>query len=122
MSKEWSPDDVFDVLADETARTILLSASRSPRSVQELADACGRSKPTVYRRLNRLAEYDLLTEQIQIDAAGNHFSTYETNLRHICFEVNDEEFEVHIRFRRDLADKFDSLWQALERPERTTED
>jgi len=120
VSKEWSPDDVFDVLASQTARTILVLASVEPRSVRELAAECNRSKPTVYRRINMLVDYDLLTEQVEIDTTGNHYNTYQTNLERICFEVGEEEFEITIRLRKDLVDRFDELWGALERPQKNS--
>lgn len=114
MSKEWEPDTVFDVLGSETAREILALASTRPMPAHELADACDVSLPTVYRRVNVLVEYDMLTEETRIDDDGNHFSAYDTNLERVCFEVEDGSFEVDIHLRRDLVDRFDAMWADLE--------
>ncbi|WP_423743258.1 helix-turn-helix domain-containing protein (plasmid) [Haladaptatus sp. SPP-AMP-3] len=113
MSKEWGPDDIFDVLASGTAREILLLSSSAAMSAQQLAEECGASKPTVYRRINKLHEYDLLEQKVVIDERGNHYNTYRTNMDRICFEISDNEFVVTIRFDEDLIDRFVSAWTGL---------
>ncbi|MFB6129872.1 MAG: ArsR/SmtB family transcription factor [Salinigranum sp.] len=114
MSKEWAPDDVFDVLASETAREILLQTQGRQLSARELAEECETSRPTVYRRINRLREYDLLGERTVIDDAGNHYSVYETNVNRICFDIVDGEFVVTVRASRDLVDRFGATWRSLQ--------
>ncbi|MFB6178829.1 MAG: helix-turn-helix domain-containing protein [Halorientalis sp.] len=113
MSKEWSPDDVFDVLASQTARNILLLASIEPLSAQQLATACDVSKPTIYRRVTQLQEYDLLEQHLAIQTDGTHYHTYSTNADRICFSIEDEEFVVTIHADQDLVDRFISRWQRL---------
>jgi len=38
--------------------------AKKPRSTAALSEAAGVSEPTVYRRLERLREYDLVAEDI----------------------------------------------------------
>lgn len=114
MTKEWEPETIFDVLGSERARRILSIASVRPVSADDLATAIDASLPTVYRRVNALLDYDLLKENTQIDAEGNHYKTYETNLQRICFEVADGGFTVDIQLRRDLVDQFEDFWSDLE--------
>lgn len=114
MGKEWDPETIFDVLGSERARRILSIASVRPVSADDLATALDASLPTVYRRVNALLDYDLLTEDTQIDAEGNHYKTYETNLQRICFEVDDGGFTVDIQLRRDMVDQFEDFWTDLE--------
>lgn len=113
MGKEWNPETIFDVLGSEHARSILTASSQQPMDAEALADACDTSLPTVYRRVNALQEYDLLKEETNIDADGNHYKTYETNLQEISFEVTDDGFEIDIALRRDLTDRFDEFWGGL---------
>ncbi|KZN24666.1 transcriptional regulator [Haladaptatus sp. R4] len=113
MSKEWGPDDIFDVLASETARDILLLSSSTAMSAGQLARECDASKPTVYRRINKLQEYDLLEQRMVIDNGGNHYNTYRTNMDRICFDIRGDEFVVTIRFEEDLIDRFVSAWTKL---------
>lgn len=113
MSKEWDPDTLFDVFGSESARGILALASVEPLSAKELADHLDVSEPTVYRRLDVLQSYDLISEDQQIDDEGNHYKTYETNLERIAFEIEDGEFVVDVRLKRDLIDQFEQFWGDL---------
>jgi len=102
--REWDPETVFEVLGSEIARRILALAEIKPCSAEELAEHCDASKPTVYRRLNVLQEYDLLVERSAIDDDGTHYKTYETALESICFSVEAGRFEVDIELARELVD------------------
>jgi len=117
VSKEWSPEDIFEVLASRTARDILLESSGREMSARKLSEACRVSKPTVYRRLNELRKYDLLEQDVAIDREGNHYQTYETNVDRICFDIEDREFVVTVRFQQDLVDRFISSWERFGQPE-----
>lgn len=118
--KEWTPSDVFDVFGDSLSRRILVLTSERPLSADELADQLDVSHPTVYRRVNALVEYDLLTEQQQLDADGNHYQTVETTLKQVAFEIDDGGYNVELTMRQSLADQFESFWSDLEesRPDR----
>lgn len=115
MGKEWDPEDIFDVLGSELARHILVLASDESRSARQLAERCGASLPTVYRRVDALQEYGLLDEELRIDEQGNKFRLFETRLNRVCFEVDDDGFDVDVEFRRDTVDQFEAFWTDLER-------
>jgi DNA-binding transcriptional ArsR family regulator len=114
VSKEWEPENVFDVFGSELARRILVLASSDPVSAEEIAERCDSSLPTVYRRLNTLEEHDLLRENQQVDADGNHYNTYQTKLQKVCFTVEDGGFTIDLQLRQDLVDKFGAFWSDLE--------
>lgn len=118
--KEWAASDVFDVFGDELARQILVLASNRPVSADELANQLNVSQPTIYRRVNALLDYDLLSEQQQIDSGGNHYQTVETTLRKAVLEIEDGGYNVSLQMRQSLADQFESFWTGLDenRPDR----
>jgi predicted ArsR family transcriptional regulator len=111
--KEWDPLDVFDLFGDGLTRRILVLASEHPMSADELARSLDTSHPTIYRRLNALIEYDLVTEHQQIDAEGNHYKMFETTLNRIAFEIDDGGYNIDIKLRQNLVDQFDDLWSDL---------
>lgn len=119
--KEWSPSDVFDVFGDALSRQILVLASEQPLSADDLAEYLDTSAPTVYRRLNGLQEYDLITESQQIDTDGNHYQTFETTMKRISFELTEGGYKIDLQMRHSLADRFDSFWTDLEQSSRHTE-
>lgn len=105
---------LFDLLADDYARTILVATSREPMSASTLSDRYGMSLPTVYRRVERLQEFDFVVEETEIDPAGGHHrSVYEANLDHLDVDLGDEGFDVQVRLREDAADKFTRLWHEM---------
>lgn len=114
--KEWAPSDVFDVFGDSLARRILVLASERRVSADELAEQLDVSRPTIYRRVNALTDYDLLTEQQQLDVDGNHYRTVETTLKQIAFEIDDGGYNVSLQMRQSLADQFESFWSDLDHP------
>ena len=113
VSKEWEPEDVFDVFGNELAREILVLASVEPMSAEELAERCERSQPTVYRRLNALESYGLLSERQEVDPDGHHYKTYETKLREVSFTIEDGGFTIDLDIRKDLVDKFSDFWTGM---------
>jgi len=113
VSADWEPETVFDILGDEEVRRILAAANVEPVSARDLAAGLDVSEATVYRRVDACTEYDLLTERVQVDEDGNHYSVYETTLKRACFEIEGGGYDVNIELRRDLADQFDDFWGGL---------
>lgn len=91
--------DVLDVLSDEHARTILVETSVRPMSAKELGERCDASLPTVYRRLERLLECDLLDERTRPRPDGNHHSVYAATLERFALELGDGEFALTLERR-----------------------
>lgn len=87
--KQWEADNVFDVIGDTLARKLLVILSEDRRDVDELSELLDASRPTIYRRLDTLADYDLIKIHQEVDADGHHYKTYETTLQRISFEIED---------------------------------
>ncbi len=115
MSKEWAPDNVFDVFGSEVARNILALASIRPVSAADIAEYCDVSEPTVYRRIHALQEYDMLAEETAIDDDGHHHKRYRTCLEEVRVRVDDGQFDIDLELNRDYTDKFAEFWDDLER-------
>ncbi|SEO66000.1 Helix-turn-helix domain-containing protein [Halogranum amylolyticum] len=104
---EWEAGTLFELLGDELARTIIALTSVESLSADALSDRCSSSRPTVYRRLDELQQYDLVAERTEYDADGNHYKTYECQLEQVCVDVDDGSFAVDLRLRRDVVDDVD---------------
>ena len=100
------PEALADLLGDECARTILVEAKKEPRSAAELSDCAEVSEPTVYRRLERLREYDLVTEDIQPVTDGKNYKLYRTELDGIELDLSEDGFEITVSRRERMADRF----------------
>jgi Fe2+ or Zn2+ uptake regulation protein len=118
MSKEWDSSGIFDVLASEHARKILVAASVRPVSARELKDICETSLPTIYRRVNALIDYDLLSEQLEVESDGTQYNTYTSDLKEISIRVEDGGLDVNIDLQKDSVDQFSELISDLEKGQR----
>ena len=106
VSDVRDPEALADLLGDECARTILVEAKKEPRSAAELSDCAGVSEPTVYRRLERLSEYDLVTEDIQPVTDGKNYKLYRTELDGIELDLSEGGFEITVSRRERMVDRF----------------
>jgi len=114
MSEETELATVVELLDDEYARAILAATSIEPMSASELAERCDASPPTVYRRLDRLRDEDLVEAAQQLDPEGHHYEVFSARLARLEVELNDGDYEVAIERReRDAADRFTELFEGL---------
>jgi predicted transcriptional regulator len=121
VSKAWDPDDIFDLLASEDVRRILVATSVQPMSAKELATICDRSLATIYRRVEAMEEYDLLSEEITRDSDGTQYNQYRSDLNEITISVNEGDLTVNIDLEKDTVDQFAELIEDLEQAGGTNE-
>jgi len=114
VSEESDLSTVLAVLDDEYARDILTHTSVESMSASTLSDRCDASLPTIYRRLERLEECQLVTEETELAPDGNHYSVYSANLEHLELSLEDGSFELELSYRdEDVADKFTRMWEGM---------
>lgn len=107
-------EELFAVLDDEYARTILTETSTEAKSAKALAEACDASLPTVYRRIDRLKECALLEEQTRFTDEGRHYGVYRATLKEAVISLDDDGLAVDVdREASDPADRFTELWEDL---------
>ena len=100
------PEALADLLGDDCARTILVEAKGESLPAAELSEIADVSEPTVYRRLERLREYDLVTEEIQPVTDGKNYKLYRTNLEGIKLDLSEDGFDITVSRRERMADRF----------------
>lgn len=97
---------IASLLADECTQTILTETVTEPMSADELSEACDVSPQTVYRRLEELTDQDLIEEDLQPDAEGNHHKVYTATLVRVVVELTPDGFELQVSRRDRMADRF----------------
>lgn len=106
-------EDILDTIGDEHARGVLAAISREPKSAKNLAEECDLSLPTVYRRIEMLEEYDLVTDETLVADDGNHYKIYKSNFESTVISLEDDEYKVRIYREENLPDRFSQLWDEL---------
>lgn len=113
MPEDESLADLFALLDDEYARAILAATSQRPMSAPTLAEVCDASRPTVYRRIDRLKDHDLVDETIEPDGDGHHRRVYAARFGGLSVELVDGEFRLSVDRRDHPADRFTDMWESL---------
>lgn len=84
---------------------MLALASLEPMSADDLEGELDVALAPVYRHTEELVELEFLD--------GNNYSTCETTVREITFEIADGEFRLDLQYRDDVVDRFGRLWRSL---------
>jgi predicted transcriptional regulator len=88
------PEDLLSVLSDDYAREILQSVSSECLAAREIADRLDVSRPTVYRRLNRLEEAGLVTTSMTYDPDGHHRRHYRAAFEEVVLSMDSGRLVV----------------------------
>lgn len=113
---EDDPDieTVAGLLEDQTVREILTQTSREPMPAATLKEHCEASGPTIYRRLERLRETDLVVERTRPDPdGGHHRQVYEPNLDRITIDLDDGSLSIRIERSERMDDRFTRLVEEM---------
>ena len=113
MPEDESPADLFALLNDEYARAILAETSQQPMSAPALAEACDASRPTIYRRVDRLKDHDLISEMTTPDQDGHHRRLYVARFQGLSVDLDDGTYRISVERREDPADRFTDMWEAI---------
>lgn len=87
-----SSTEVLDLLDDEYARSILAALTEGAKPARELVNTCDGSRPTVYRRLDRLESAGLVDSRTALHPDGHHRKEFSTAVDRITLDLTDGEF------------------------------
>lgn len=86
---------LLDLVGDEYTREVLCAIAEQPRSATEVAAATSVSKPTAFRRLDRLEELGLVEGVTVIDPEhGHHHEQFRAAFAGAVVEFGSDGFSV----------------------------
>lgn len=97
-------DAVLEVLGDEYACQILGALENGPRPAAELAEDCGMSRATAYRRLEELETVGFVTAEMAYDADGHHRKRFQLSLEELRLEVGENGVDGSVSLSGQAAD------------------
>lgn len=101
---------VLSALTDEDCRAIL-EAVESPMSAQEISERCDIPLSTTYRKVNMLAEADLVEERIDVQRGSKHTKRYVPDFERVKI-ARDEAGSLKIDLDRPVEDADQQLGRA----------
>lgn len=87
---------VLDALDDESCRQILQLVADQPFTATEISERCDMPLSTTYRKLERLTEASLVTEQTRVRSNGKHASEYERVVDDVFIELGDDGVDLSV--------------------------
>jgi predicted transcriptional regulator len=93
---EMEAADLLGLLDAEYTRAILKALRAESKSARALAEECGASRPTVYRRLNSLQEAGLVESAMTYDADGHHRTIFEATVETLAVELTADGFSISV--------------------------
>ena len=103
---------VVSLLDDEYARAALVLTYREELAAADLVERLDAAPSTVYDRLSRLVDQDLVTERQRLDPDGHHHKSYRARLDRVVAELTAEGIELSIE--REPTDPADRLTAAFD--------
>lgn len=108
------PSEVLDALSDDAA-TSIIAALDEPKTASQVSEECDIPLSTTYRKLDTLAEVDLLEESTEIRRDGQHTTRYAVAFDEITVSVTDDnELVVDMsRPERPADERLADLWSRV---------
>lgn len=97
-------DELLDLLGDEYVADILQTLSGSEMAARDIAEDCGMSRPTVYRRLDRLTEAGVVASRLRPESEGHHRQEFRLILEEIAVQFREDGFDGRVRVRESATD------------------
>lgn len=86
---EPAPEDLLALLDADYTQSILAAIRSDAKPARTLAEECGASRPTVYRRLNRLEDAGIVESEIAYDADGPHRTVFRATLDSLTVDLGE---------------------------------
>lgn len=94
--RERDPTELLTLLNAEYTQSILETIHVDAKPARAIAEECGASRPTVYRRLNALDDAGLIDSDTAYDADGHHRTVFETTLETVSVDLASDGFSLTI--------------------------
>lgn len=82
-------DELLDVLADEHSREIIQTLSHTDKTAREIHTSVSSSRPTIYRRLNKLESLGVVKTTMIVDGDGHHRKQFQLTVDSIQLNLFD---------------------------------
>lgn len=89
-------EELLELLGDEYTRRVLRAVTDQPRTGREIATTADVSKPTAYRRLERLEDAGLVATTQRIDPDGHHCKQFHAVVAGIDLEFGEGGVDVSV--------------------------
>ncbi|WP_191906211.1 MULTISPECIES: winged helix-turn-helix domain-containing protein [unclassified Haloarcula] len=97
-------DELFALLGDEYVVDILQALSSDEMPARAIAEECDMSRPTVYRRLERLTEAGVVASRLHPESDGHHRQQFRLVLEGVAVQFREDGFDGRVRVCESASD------------------
>ncbi|ELZ97946.1 ArsR family transcriptional regulator [Haloferax mucosum ATCC BAA-1512] len=108
---ESSDDDLLNAMGDDVSRDVIVACNHAPMTAEELAENCGVSESTIYRRLESLSSLGLIERTQRVDSPSK--TCYETIIDGLSIHVG-ESLRVEAESSDYVVDAMRTLLAAID--------
>jgi predicted transcriptional regulator len=87
---------LVELLNDEFARNIVALIRTDRKTVDELVTMCEMSRPTIYRRLERLEQAGLVETGTRFGEDGYHRKTFRATVGRVDIDLSEDGFTADV--------------------------
>lgn len=87
---------VLAALDDDACRAILEATSEESLTATEVSEQCDIPMSTAYRKVEKLADAELVEERVRINTSGKHATEYRKNFDDVRVSVDAGEIEIRM--------------------------
>lgn len=82
------------LLGDDHACEIIRTLEGEALAARELVERCEMSRPTVYRRLDRLTDAGIVAAEMALGADGHHRKEFSLAIDSVAFEIGADGIDA----------------------------
>jgi len=97
------PDELLELLGDEYTRKILAELTEQSRTCREIVEAADISRPTVYRRIERLQEAGFVDVNRRLHPDGHHCQQFSLVVEQLDFTFGEDGLNVTVKTRSETS-------------------
>jgi DNA-binding transcriptional ArsR family regulator len=94
---EVAVEDLLELLGDEYACAILRALEDGPKAARDLLERTDMSRPTVYRRLDRLTDAGIVDSRMALARDGHHRQEFHLVVDAVEFQVGTDGIDGRVR-------------------------
>lgn len=87
---DLTPTELLDIFGDEYTRRVFKAIADTPQSGRDVAESVDVSRPTAYRRLNKLHDAGLVTTETVLAKKGRHHKQYKAVVDELRVSFNGD--------------------------------
>ncbi len=106
-------EKILEILGDEYSREILKATNIEPMTEKEIYEKHDMSWSTVSRRINKLQKFGFLEEKTEFNLENKPQNVYESQLEKVVIDLIEGNFNIQIKVKEDVADKFTIMWEEI---------